>query len=131
MPDVDEEGNESPLPIELVRLGKILQLRCYDQSSDVLSFSLNGVSMWLNPQQRVNYLMTIDAAEENGRTAVPFGGAEIPISYARTVLNAVALYAMQTMAVTDAHAAAIRALQTIAEIDAYDFTVGYPERLVF
>lgn len=110
---------------------KLAALNAFDQGPEVLSFSFGGHSMWLNPQQRTNYLMTLDAAEEVGLTTVPFNGQQVSISDARAILKAVALYAMQTMATTDAHAAAIRSLQTIEAVDAYDFTVGYPEKLTF
>lgn len=110
---------------------RLALLRAYDQSEAVLSFKFGGKDMWLNPQQRTNYLMTINAAEDMGMSAVPFGGQEVPISQARIVLNMVALYAMQVMAVTDAHDAAIRRKKKIETVDAYDYTAGYPEKLVF
>ena len=110
---------------------RLALLRAYDQSDAVLSFKFDGKDMWLNPQQRTNYLMTINAAEDMGMSAVPFGGQEVPISQARIVLNMVALYAMQVMAVTDAHEAAIKRKKKIETVDAYDYTAGYPEKLVF
>ena len=110
---------------------RLALLHAYDQSDAVLSFTFNGQKMWLNPQQRTNYLMTINAAEEQGMTAVPFGGAQVPIAQARAVLNALAIYAMQAMATTDAHDAAIRSKRKIATVDNYDYTAGYPANLTF
>lgn len=110
---------------------RLALLHAYDQSENVLSFTFNGQKMWLNPQQRTNYLMTINAAEEQGMIAVPFGGQQVPIAQARAVLNALAIYAMQAMAVTDAHDATIRAKRKIETVDTYDYTVGYPDNLTF
>lgn len=110
---------------------RLALLHAYDQSDAVLSFTFNGQKMWLNPQQRTNYLMTINAAEEQGYSSVPFGGAQVPIAQARAVLNALAIYAMQAMATTDAHDAAIRSKRKIATVDAYDYTAGYPANLTF
>lgn len=110
---------------------RLALLHAYDQSDAVLSFTFNGQKMWLNPQQRTNYLMTINAAEEQGMTAVPFGGAQVPIAQARQVLNALAIYAMQAMAVTDAHMAEVRSMTDIASVDAFDHTAGYPSNPVF
>lgn len=110
---------------------RLALLHAYDQSDAVLSFTFNGQKMWLNPQQRTNYLMTVNAAEEEGLTAVPFGGMSIPIAHARQVLNALAIYAMQAMATTDAHDAAIRNKRKVETVDAYDYTAGYPAQLVF
>ena len=110
---------------------KTRALEEYDQSSGILSFSLNGVDMWLNPTERTNYLMTVNAAENMGLTTVPFHGVNISTTDAKNMLNAIALYAMQVMAVTDAHRDAIEALTTIADVDAYDYTAGYPTKLSF
>lgn len=52
-------------------------------------------------------------------------GVEIPVA------DAINIYAMTRVGITDAHKAAINALETIEEIDAYDFTIGYPENLSF
>lgn len=110
---------------------RISALETYDQSEAILSFSLNGNDMWLNPTERTNYLMTVNAAEGMGLTTVPFHGLNVSTTDAKRILNAVALYAMQVMAVTDEHRDAINALSTIEEVDAYDFETGYPTKLSF
>ena len=117
--------------LEEAKQEKIDEIEEYDTSSDILSFSLGGVDMWLNPQQRTNFLMTVNAAEQYGMTSVPFGGTQIPISNARSILNAVALYAMETLAVTDSHKAAVMGLDTIEAVDAYNYHTGYPQTLSF
>lgn len=110
---------------------KVQALEAYDQSPEILSFSLNGNDMWLNPMERTNYLMTVNAAEGMGLTTVPFHGLNVSTTDDKGILNAVALYAMQVMAVTDAHRDAINALATIEEVDAYDFETRYPTKLSF
>ena len=40
-------------------------------------------------------------------------------------------YAGDCQEVTNGHKAAILLLQSVQEVEAYDFTVGYPERLRF
>ena len=117
--------------LEEAKQEKVAEIDAYDKSDDILTFSLGGVAMWLNPQQRTNFLMTVNAAEEYGMTSVPFGGSQIPIGNARSILNAVALYAMQTLAVTDSHKAAVMALDTIEAVDAYNYHTGYPQTLSF
>lgn len=117
--------------LEDAKTEKIASLEAHDQSGEVLSFLFDGRPMWLNPTERVNYLMTVNAAADAGMSTVPFHGSAIPIAQARHILNAVALYAMQAMAATDAHRASIDAMQTIADVDAYDVTRGYPTKLSF
>lgn len=117
--------------LEDAKRERIAELNAYDQSSVVLSFSLNNIDMWVNPTERTNYLMTVEAAEDNGMTTVPFHGTNISTIAAKNILNAVALYAMQVMAVTDNHRETIEVLENIEDVDAYDYTVGYPTKLVF
>ena len=117
--------------LEVAKREMVSALEAYDQSDAVLSFSLYGRDMWINPTERTNYLMTVNAAESMGLSTVPFHGMRVTTNDAKGILNAVALYAMQVMAVTDAHLDAINALATIEEVDAYDFKTGYPTKLSF
>jgi hypothetical protein len=41
------------------------------------------------------------------------------------------MYAVTCTGVTATHKAAINSLDTVEEVEAYDFTVGYPEKLTF
>jgi hypothetical protein len=41
------------------------------------------------------------------------------------------MYAVTCAGVTAQHKAAVNALATVEEVEGYDFTVGYPEKLVF
>ena len=75
--------------------------------------------------------MTLDAAKEMGMQTIPFMGYTIPVDDAIHILKAVSVYAMQCVGVTDAHRDTINTLDSIEAVDAYDFEVGYPEKLVF
>lgn len=130
----DEEGNAveaEPLPVRLVKLYKVLQLKVYDKSAAVNGFIIGGKSMWLTPNQRANFMLTIEAAQEQGVESVPFAGTNLPVATALAALKAINLYAMQCVAVTDAHEAAIRAKRAQKTIEEYDFTAGYPAKLTF
>jgi hypothetical protein len=56
---------------------------------------------------------------------------ELNIADAVQMLNAIELYASACYDNTQKHIAAVNALTTIEEIEAYDFTIGYPEKLRF
>ena len=131
MPEPEEGEEETPVSLDLLKLYKALQLLVYDASDAVNSFSIGGHSLWLSPSQRANYLLTIEAAQEAGVESVPFEGANLPVATALAALKAINLYAMQCVAVTNAHAAAIAELGSEADIARYDFTVGYPAKLAF
>ena len=110
---------------------RIEALMEYDSSDDVNSFSINGVDMWIEPAGRDNYMLTLQSAKRLGVTSISFLGQTIAVDDAIAMIDAVNVYAMQCVAVTDSHRAAINALQSIADVDRYDFTVGYPTKLSF
>lgn len=110
---------------------KIAALRAYDASSAVNAFSLDSQEMWIAPDERANYILTLQGAKRLGVETVTFLGQAIPVDNALAMLDAVNLYAMQCVGVTQAHEAAINALATIEAVDGYDYTVGYPEKLSF
>lgn len=110
---------------------KLAALKAYDASPDVNSFSLGGQSMWIAPDDRANYILTLQGAKRLGVESVAFLGQTIPVDNALAMLDAVNLYAMQCVGVTEAHRAAINAKRAIRTVDEYDFTVGYPEKLSF
>lgn len=117
--------------LEEAKAERLNALAVYDSSEAVNGFTLSGTTMWIAPDERANYILTLQGAQRLGVETVTFLGHEIPVTLALQMLDAVNLYAMQCVAVTEAHRAAINALTTIAEVDNYDFTGGYPEKLQF
>ena len=137
-----ERGEPVPTPEERLaqaKRQKIAELESYDSSEEVNSFRVNigneAVTAWFTPEQRADYKNSIDAAELLGRDVVRpvINGREIelPVSVAKTALAQIQLYANQCYGVTEKHKAAINSLETVEEVEAYDFTTGYPEKLVF
>ena len=123
-----------PTPEQLLnkaRSQKLNALEAYDASDSVNSFNLFGEDMWIAPDERSNYMLTLEGAKRLGISNITFLGHEVPVDDALHMLDAINVYAMQCVGVTNAHKTAINALTTIEEIEAYDFTVGYPEKLVF
>ena len=47
------------------------------------------------------------------------------------MLVAVEVYAGDALNVTESHKAAVEALESVEDVEAYDYTVGYPTKLVF
>lgn len=117
--------------LEDAKREKLHALALYDASPAVNAFSLGGQSMWISPDDRANYILTLQGAKRLGVESVAFLGQTIPVDNALAMLDAVNLYAMQCVGVTEAHRNAINAKRKIETVDAYDFTVGYPEKLAF
>ena len=121
-----EGGDEEPLPLELLKLHKKLQLLIRDNSTEVNAFIIGGKREWIDKHDRSNRRDAIDALAAAGETTVPFKGITLPITEASMALTAIEKYAALCAERTEVHAAAIDALETAEEVEAYDITAGYP-----
>lgn len=137
--DDEEPKDESePTPEELLqraKASKIAELEAYDASDAVNSFSVNGKTMWLDAQTRQQLRISLDAMQQAGRGTVTkwFDGEQYtyPIDVWYYMLAQVEVYASDALNVTESHKAAINALTSVSEVEAYDYTVGYPDKLSF
>ena len=120
-----------PNPIEVARQRKLQDLDLYDNSRAVNEFFIGEQGMWLTPAERTNYLNTLQGASRLGIDTVQYLGYDIPVNVAMNAIDQINLYAMQATNVTNSHRVAIEALQSEEEIEAYDFKVGYPQKLIF
>lgn len=131
-----------PTPEELLeqaKAGKIEALEGYDKSDAVNGFDISvggqTITGWLTPAERANYKNSLDSAELLGLEVVHpvFGGQEltIPVQTAKMALAQIQIYADRCYIATEQHRTAIEQLQTIEDVEAYDYTAGYPDRLVF
>lgn len=130
-PDPEDSQEGDPLPVELLRLHKILQLKVRDASTEVNAFILGGHTTWIDPYRRANYYRAIEAKRKQGAGTVTIDHIELPIEMAAAALDAIEAYAADCKTATDSHEDAIRRLETAEEIEAYDITVGYPQILEF
>jgi hypothetical protein len=128
----------TPTPEQLLqraKSAKIAELEAYDASDAVNSFSVNGKTMWLDAQTRQQLRISLDAMQQAGRGTVTkwFDGEQYtyPIDVWYYMLAQVEVYAADALNVTESHKAAINALDDIEDVEAYDYTVGYPDKLSF
>ena len=125
--------------LDIAKTVKIAALSDYDQSPAVNSFDIvlggQTLSTWLTPERRADYSLSIESAKKLQMTEVTpvFNGVPVTISveYAEIALAQVQIYANRCYNTTEVHRAAINALETVDEVEAYDFTTGYPDKLVF
>ena len=120
--------------LERARERKTQELMAYDSSSAVNGFTYHGVEMWLDKATRDGLHLRLTAEQAAGKenTTLWFGGQsfELPIQQAFQLLYTIEVYASKCYDRTAAHASAIEKLGTKEEVEAYDFTVGYPDKLV-
>lgn len=114
---------------------KIAEITAYDTSDAVNSFTLDGDTMWINRDDRVSTMNSTTILKNAGIETVTqwYGGKKytLPCDTLIQMLQALEIYALTCYNVTEEHKAAVNALTTIEEVDAYDYTIGYPEKLSF
>ena len=127
----------APTPEQLLEQAKerkTQELMAYDSSEAVNGFTYHGVEMWLDKATRDGLHLRLTAEQAAGmeRTTLWFGGQsfELPIQQAFQLLYAIEVYASKCYDRTAAHAAAIAGLPSVEAVEAYDFTVGYPDKIV-
>lgn len=127
-----------PVPertLEIAKSEKIAQITAYDTSDAVNSFTLDGDTMWISRDDRVSTMNSTTILKNAGLETVTqwYGGKKytLPCDTLIQMLSALEVYALQCYNVTEEHKAAVNALTTIEEVDAYDYTIGYPQRLAF
>lgn len=128
----------TPTPDELLEQAKqekLMEIKVYDQSSSVNSFTIGGNEMWLTVEERQQLATQISASEAVGRENMTkwFKGSEFtfPISVWKQMLVALEVYAGDALNVTESHKAAIEVMTNLEDVEAFDITAGYPEKLVF
>lgn len=119
--------------LERARASKLSELEAYDSSSNVNSFTLNGVPMWLDYATRQQLRTSIEAYQAQGAEQVTkwFNGVQFTFPTATWfyMLNLLEVYASDALNVTESHKAAINSLGSIEDIEEYDFTIGYPNKV--
>lgn len=127
-----------PVPertLEIAKSEKIAEITAYDTSEAVNSLTLDGDTMWINRDDRVSTMNSTTILKNAGLETVTqwYGGKKytLPCDTLIQMLSALEVYALQCYNVTEEHKAAVNALTTIEEVDAYDYTIGYPEKLSF
>lgn len=127
----------APTPEQLLEQAKgrkTQELMAYDSSEAVNGFTYHGVEMWLDKATRDGLHLRLTAEQAAGMesTTLWFGGQsfELPIQQAFQLLYAIEVYASKCYDRTAAHAAAIAGLPSVEAVEAYDFTVGYPDKIV-
>lgn len=112
---------------------KVAEIKAYDSSEAVNSFSLNGMSAWINREDRIGTHRAIELDVENGKTEseIWLNGFKLVVNsqLALKLLDAVGHYAYQAYNVTQAHIFNVKQLASVEEVEKYDHTKNYPSKL--
>lgn len=122
-------------PLEKAKEEKLREIEKYDVSTDVNSFILNGVVVWLNKDTRVGLMNSLTIEKTAGKeiSTLWFGSIklEINIEAAIQMLSALELYALECFNKTAEHKQNVENLKDVSKVKTYDYTKGYPEKLTF
>lgn len=121
--------------IEDYRNEVINEIKCYDESSMVNEFYIQGMPVWLDKNTRVGLSLRFESELARGKqeTTLWYGNFQFPLQLdmAVNMLYMIEEYASMCYDNTQMHIANVNKLETIEDIVGYDFTTGYPEKLQF
>ena len=121
--------------LEQAKRDKIQELENYNNSDGVNLFTIYGIPMWLNFDERNRLQKAVDAKEAIGKTEMEknWNGVKytFQLSVWKQMLATIEDYAYDCQNVTDGHISAINGLASIDAVKEYDFTTGYPRKLSF
>ena len=132
--EVEKPISETPSAISIIQELVTDEITKYDTSENVNSFSLNGLTVWLDKDTRVGLMNSTTIQKNAGlETSVLWLGTmalEVPCDQAIQLLSALEIYALDCFNVTAEHKKNILTLDSIDDLVNYDYTKGYPEKLV-
>jgi hypothetical protein len=133
LPQTIELSDEEKLQDEQKHL--IDDLLLYDSSENVNMFYVNNIPMWLDKATRSGLLLRFQSEKAVGKTETTlwYGDYEfsLPLETAIYMLYSIEVYASACYDTTQKHIHTINEINTLDDLKSYDFTVGYPEKLVF
>lgn len=106
------------------------KIALHDKSPEVNSFIYKGSQYWFDKNTRLG-LMNLATCSENTMSVV-LGDEliEVNVEDFKKFLTNLELYASKCYLQTQAHLKASKQLMTVEDIINYDYTTGYPEKVV-
>lgn len=122
--------------IEATRQSVLGKIESFDTSDAVNGFTLGDVETWLNRDDRVCLMHSLEVSQLKGETTYGLcvegvGVVTLPILTIKGMLDDIEFYAIQCYKRTFEHKEAVGALTTCEELVNYDYTTGYPKKLHF
>lgn len=123
--------------LEQTKAAILTNIEKYDTSDAVNEFIINGIGMWLDGDtQRPKLRGAVQTYLDKELGDYPLcveGVGVIPVAPTKllSMLADIEVYAIECFTKTFEHKEAVNALTTCEELVSYDYTEGYPEKLVF
>lgn len=120
-------------PLAYLKKAMLRYIEDYDTSTAVNSFVLNGAEVWLDKATRVGLMNSTTIAKAAGQetTTLWLGETKLEVECDKAIqlLGALEMYALECFNVTASHKKAVSDMDSVDDVVAYDYTVGYPEKL--
>ena len=107
-----------------------VQITIYDQSDNVNSFIYKGDKYWLDKQQRSCLKTVVESGLNQIEFVIGQNVVILPSEFIKQFILDLEAYAYKCYVITAKHLQKIQTLQNIEDIINYDYTIGYPEKLV-
>lgn len=121
--------------LEEIKAQKVEEILAYDSSSEINEFSMGGLPIWLDKATRAGLLLRFEAEGKVGRTETTLWNNgqsyTLPLEQAQQILIALELYASACYDNTQSHIAEVQKLESKEAVESYDYTTGYPSKLLF
>lgn len=134
---------EVPMRVKIKRAkqAKIRDIEYYDSSKEVNTCTIqmgeNSIQYWANKTERSSLKTAIQDCITMGRETYRLDlrdaniSVEVSCEKLLQMLAALEVYAIDCYNKTTDHIFTVNALETLEEVEAYDYKVGYPEKLTF
>lgn len=121
--------------VKKAAINAIAKINEYDLSSNVNSFTINGMLTWFDKADRVGLMNSTKILKEQGveSTSLWVNNKEITIKCDELIdmLSKLEIYALACFDTTSSHKQNIYTLTSVEDINNYDYTSGYPDKLTF
>lgn len=113
---------------------KINDIRYYDSSDEINSFTVGSLKMWLDKQERCILYAALLAHEQLGKETMTkiyhSHTFTYPLAQWRQLLGLIEIYATDCLNCTETHIEAVKRLTNREEVLAYDYKQNYPDPLI-
>lgn len=123
---------------ELLKLHKneiIKQINKYDKSSQINSFTIDGMQIWFDKSTRVSLMLRLQAEKqlEKNNTCIWYKehSFEMPVDKAIELLYQLEVYASECYDATQKHIVNVQSLDNVEDVKNYNYKTDYPKMLNF
>jgi hypothetical protein len=108
----------------------LAQIDLYDRSDNVNSFIYKGNKYWLDKQQRSCMKTVSESGLKEVEVVLGDDSIILPSEFVKQFILQLEAYAYKCYVVTAKHLATANKLETSEDIIKYDYTSGYPDKIV-